>query len=156
MLVNRNFSVSYNVFKRIFFWSIEIEIGFDLADKPFSKTLRGKEKMLATSIFSFYPKMFYIISRVNLKFSVSFIFLSANALNWTGLQLCCFNPFPNKSWFLRLCNTSLLKTLWEKEKLHVTSNFSFSHSVFYPFGKLSAIFVKLKIVVCKPFEFGRV
>ena len=30
--------------------------------------------------------------------------------------------------------TSLLKTLWEKEKLLVTSNFSFSHSVFYPFG----------------------
>ena len=27
-----------------------------------------------------------------------------------------------------------LKTLWEKEKLLVTSNFSFSHSVFYLFG----------------------
>ena len=43
------------------------------------------------------------------------------------------NPFPNKPWFLRVCCTSLLKTLWEKEKLLVTSNFSFSHSVFYPF-----------------------
>ena len=42
------------------------------------------------------------------------------------------NPFPNKPWFLRVCRTSLLKTLWEKEKLLVTSNFSFSHSVFYP------------------------
>ena len=27
-----------------------------------------------------------------------------------------------------------LKTLWEKEKLLVTSNFSFSHSVFYLLG----------------------
>ena len=36
------------------------------------------------------------------------------------------NPFPNKPWFLRVCSTSLLKTLWEKEKLLVTSNFSFS------------------------------
>ena len=27
-----------------------------------------------------------------------------------------------------------LKTLWEKEKLLVTSNFSFSHSVFCPIG----------------------
>ena len=45
-----------------------------------------------------------------------------------------FNPFPNKPWFLRVCRTSLLKTLWEKEKLFVTSNFSFSHSIFYPFG----------------------
>ena len=43
------------------------------------------------------------------------------------------NPFPNKPWFLRVCSTSLLKTLWEKEKLLVTSNFSFSHSVFYLF-----------------------
>ena len=30
--------------------------------------------------------------------------------------------------------TSLLKTLWAKEKLLVTSNFSFSPSVFYPSG----------------------
>ena len=67
-----------------------------------------------------------------------------------------FNPFPNKPWFLLVCSTSLLKTLWEKEKLLVTSNFSFSHSVFYPFWGLSSIFIKLKIVVCKLFLFGRV
>ena len=41
--------------------------------------------------------------------------------------------------------------MWEKEKLLVTSNFSFSHSVFYLFGELSAIFIKLKIVVCNFF-----
>ena len=29
---------------------------------------------------------------------------------------------------------AFLKTLWEKEKLLVTSNFSFSHSVFYLIG----------------------
>ena len=34
--------------------------------------------------------------------------------------------------------------------------FSFSHSVFYSFGYLSAIFVKFKIVVCKLFLYGRV
>ena len=44
-----------------------------------------------------------------------------------------------------VCRTSLLKTLWEKEKLFVTSNFSFSHSVFYPFGEPSAIFINLKL-----------
>ena len=60
-----------------------------------------------------------------------------------------FNPFPNKPLFLRICSKRLLKTLWEKEKLLVTSNFSFSHSIFYSFGKLSAIFIKLKILVCK-------
>ena len=63
-------------------------------------------------------------------------------------------PFPNKPCFLRVCSTSLLKILWEKVKLLVTSNFTFSHSVFCPFGELSAIFIKLKIVVCKLFQFG--
>ena len=32
----------------------------------------------------------------------------------------------NKPWFLRVCSRSLFKTLWEKEKLLVASNFSFS------------------------------
>ena len=36
------------------------------------------------------------------------------------------NPFPNKPWVLHVCTISLLKTLWEKEKLVITSNFSFS------------------------------
>ena len=44
--------------------------------------------------------------------------------------------------------------MWEKEKLLVTSNFSFSHIVFNPFGALSAIFIKFKIVVCQLFQFG--
>ena len=44
--------------------------------------------------------------------------------------------FPKKPWFLRGCNSRLLKTLWEKEKLLVTSYFSSSHSVFHHFGVL--------------------
>ena len=47
----------------------------------------------------------------------------------------CFhsiNCFPNKPWVLCVCSICLLKTLWEKEKLLVTSNFSFSHC-FLPF-----------------------
>ena len=67
-----------------------------------------------------------------------------------------FNPFPNKPWFSRVCSTSLLKTPREKENLLVTSNFSFSHCVFYLFGELSAIFNELEIVVCKLLKFGRV
>ena len=34
-----------------------------------------------------------------------------------------FNSFPNKPRFLRVCSTSLLKTLWEKEKLLVKEPF---------------------------------
>ena len=38
--------------------------------------------------------------------------------------MLAFNPSPNKPLFLCVCSTHLLKTLWEKEKLLVTSNFS--------------------------------
>ena len=38
----------------------------------------------------------------------------------------------------------------------MTSDFSFSHIAFYPFGELSAIFVKFEIVVCILFHLGRV
>ena len=51
------------------------------------------------------------------------------------------NPLPNKSWFLRVCSTCLSKMVWGKEKLFVTSNFSFSLSVFYPFYKFFIIFL---------------
>ena len=66
------------------------------------------------------------------------------------------NPFPNKPWFFRICSTKLLRTLWKKEKLLITRNFSFSDSVFYPSGKLSGIFIKFEIFVCKLFQIGRV
>ena len=64
--------------------------------------------------------------------------------------------YKHGAWSLSVYCTSLLKTLWEKEKLLVTSNFSFSHSVFYPFEELSTIFIKFEIVVCKFFQFGSV
>ena len=46
------------------------------------------------------------------------------------LKFIFINTFPNKPWFLPVCSTSLLKTLWVREKLLVTNNFSFSYSVF--------------------------
>ena len=39
-----------------------------------------------------------------------------------------------------------------RRKLLITSNFSFSHIVFYAFGELSIICINLKIVVCKLFQ----
>ena len=64
-------------------------------------------------------------------------------------SLTILNPFPNFLGF----DMSAAQVIW---KLLVSSNFSFSHSVFYSFGKLSAIFIKSEIVVCKPFKFGGV
>ena len=40
-----------------------------------------------------------------------------------------YSPFRNRPWFLCVCSTSLLKTLWEKDILLVTSNFSFFPTV---------------------------
>ena len=57
-----------------------------------------------------------------------------------------------------LDNPFQLQIFWklqEKEKLLVTRDFSSSHSVFYPSGELSAIFIQYEIVVCKLFQFGR-
>ena len=56
-------------------------------------------------------------------------------------------------------HVSAVQVFWKhcgKRRNCVTSNFSFSNSVFYPFGELSAIFIKFKYVVCKLFKFGRV
>ena len=57
-------------------------------------------------------------------------------------QLSCFNPFSNKPWFKHVCSTSLLKTLWEKEKLLVTSNFSISHRIFDLLREHSVILIE--------------
>ena len=47
-------------------------------------------------------------------------------LSESDIILFVFNSFPNKPWILLVSHTSLLKTLWKKEKLLITSNFSFS------------------------------
>ena len=60
------------------------------------------------------------------------------------------NPFPKKPWFLPVCNISPLKTLWEKKKLLIMSNFSFSLSVFYSLGELSS---RLKLSTANLFSF---
>ena len=87
---------------------------------------------------------------------LAFCFVCAKGLTMDMFQNFCNNHFPNNPWFLHVCSTSLLKTLWEKEKLLVMSNFSFSHHVFYPFGGLSGIFIRFKNVIYKLFQFGRV
>ena len=101
------------------------------------KTMWEKEKLLITSNFSFSHSVFYPFEELSSIFNV-------------------FNPFLNKPWFLHVCSTSLLKTMCEKEKLLITSNFSFSHIVFYPYEEISSIFIKFEIVICKFFQFGRV
>ena len=50
-----------------------------------------------------------------------------------GAQLFIFNPFPHNDTFWRPWETRILKTVGKGEIVH-NEQFSFSHSVFYPFG----------------------
>ena len=112
--------------------------------KSFLNTV-GKAEIAHNKQFLLFHSVFYPLGELS-AISSDLKFFFANSFNLEESKICCF---PNKPWFLRVCSKSLLKALWEKEKLLVMSNFSFSCSVFYPFGKLSAIFIKFKIVVCK-------
>ena len=62
------------------------------------------------------------------------------------------NSFPNKPWILLVCCTRLLKTRWGKEKLLVTSNFSFSRSVFYLFESFLPFSLNLKLSSANSFN----
>ena len=55
-------------------------------------------------------------------------------------------------WFSRVSSTILLKTMWEKEKLLITSNFSFSPNAFYPYGELPAVSLNLQLLSANSFS----
>ena len=59
----------------------------------------------------------------------------------------CFilSPFPKQPLFLCFCSSYLLKTLWEQEKLLITSNLSFSKVFSNPMENF-AIFIQFEIV----------
>ena len=83
--------------------------------------------------------------------SGDYVSFTASGIDKTGFSLSETSPG-----FYMFAETCLLKTLWEKEKFLAMSNFSFFHSVFYPFRELSAIFIKFEIVIYKLFQFRRV
>ena len=67
-----------------------------------------------------------------------------------------YNDFISTLSQTRPCFTCLEYRTVGKREIARNSNFSCSHSVFYPFGELTDIFIKINIVVCKLFLFGRV
>ena len=122
------------------------------------QTLWGKEKFARNKQFLLFPQCFLPFQRTvhhfhqiqNCRLQTLSIWKSLKFVVWEKL-----NPFPNKPWFLHVCCTSILKKLWKTEKLLLMSNFSFSPSVFYLYGQLSAIYVKLEIVICNLFQFRK-
>ena len=103
--------------------------------KMLSKTFWEKEKMLVTGISKHF------------KFeSHNYMLSSANAFILDWFKIVVFGKELN-------IRRSLLKTLWGKEKMLVSSIFSFSHNVFNIFQNKFQIFIHIYFVVCKCFEF---
>ena len=122
------------------------------------KQLLEKEKLLIT--LSLFPTMFSTRPKTNFNFSVTLFchleitfYLDQSKILSFGKELTLSQTISD---FLLACGTSLLKMLCEKEKLLITSNFSSSHSVLYPLGKPSIIFIKFESVVCKPCQVGSI
>ena len=118
------------------------------------KTLWKKVTLLKMSNFTFFHNVFYAICILKsfksyISLAVCRFFKFEMVSKWWMMEWV--KPFPNKPLFLCVSSTCLLKTLWGKEKLLTTSNFSFSLSVFYRFGELSVVFIKFGIVICKLF-----
>ena len=103
--------------------------------------------MLVTSIFSFFHNVFYLYKNKSEHFSnVYFVIfkcfefgrvqnfaIGKRVKELTRILLLrrqLLTLSKTSPCFSRVCSTSLLKTLWEKEKMLLTINFSFSHSVF--------------------------
>ena len=66
------------------------------------------------------------------------------------------NPFPHNEEFWRTLRYIAMQNIVTKEKLLVTSKFSFSQNVFYPIWYLFFILNALWNVVCNLFQFGPV
>ena len=127
---------------------------YEISHHEISKYFKNTELVMPILKYSELSTIIYFMKYISVEL---FERLSSNKLQsvvfFVNLR---FNPFLNKPCFLRVYSTSLLKTVWENETLLVSSNFCFSHSVFYLFGELSAIYIHIEIVVCKLFHFGRI
>ena len=99
-----------------------------LSKKPLKKNIVVKGENAGNQHFLIFPQSFQFFKKKNIIILAYFILLSPNAFSLDKSKISLFG----------------------------TSNFSFPHSIFYLFGKLSAIFIKFKIADFKLFQFGRV
>ena len=123
------------------------------------ESIVGNGENAVGRIFSFSSNVFYPIRDISITQTTLVSKEKCLVTDFFLLSLPCFLTFSQTSahpWFLCVCRISFLKTLWEKEKLLIMSNFSFSYSVFYPYGELSAVFIIFEIVVFELFQLGGV
>ena len=74
-------------------------------------------------------------------------------------QNCNCQPFltlfETNTWFY-MTAVKVFWKVWGKEEIAGNKHFLVFSKVFYPFQKLSTIYIKFEIVVCKLFQFGKV
>ena len=106
---------------------------FSHSDQPIKEKLHHLKVLFPKLLFQFeWMTITQTLQLVN----------GPNGAGWWGgggdKLILGFTPFSNKPWFLV---SEVFWKHWEKQKLLVTSNFSFSHNVFYLLGK-AKIFIK--------------
>ena len=113
----------------------------------------GKKRKCWKPAFSPFPTMFSILRYINFKFSITFILLSANAFNLGWSKILSFgkelNPYQTNPCFYMSAVQVFLEQCGKRRNCLSRAISPFSLRVFYPHGKLSVIFIKFKLVVCK-------
>ena len=87
-------------------------------------------------------KLFFLEQNLSIMFFFINSFLNSKVLTLYHTILTSKDPEKEK----------VLKTLWEKLKMLVTSTFSFFHNVFYPSQNNFQVLGYIYFVVCKSFE----
>ena len=100
------------------------------------------EEPLCSNIEAFIDKMFFLINDWAMPCFIQCIVEVHSPISKQALVFMC------------LQNKPFGKML--EKKLLITSNFTFSQSIFDPFVELSTFFIKFNIVVSKLFRYGRV
>ena len=130
--------ISTRFFMQSVYWNSHTMTPFDAFGKEAFWKHCGKRRNCLYKQFLLFPQCFLPYQKQKLSFLYHLICRLQMLSIWSGPKFCrvgmglweWVNPFPHNDAFWRPWETSLLKTLWLKEKLLVTSNFSFSHSVF--------------------------
>ena len=138
-----------------------------LGNKPFENTV-GKGEIARNEQFLLFPQCFLPIwiTFCNLRQIWNFclqtlsVWRSPKFVVWQWVEEFLISlrywTFTTQCWLLTTLGKRPFETLWKKEKMLVTSIFSFSHNVFYPSLNKYQFFCHIYYVVCKCFQFRQV
>ena len=144
-LQNKSFHFSFSFY-------VDVCTGIMLPNNSHHKMLISLFMLNNEELFFLYKLLIYSV----IKFAVMFF----NDIFKKGQEDCplpdvwCFlnfNTFPHTDAFWRLCSRPLWKTLWQKEKLLMMSNFSLCHNVFNS-SNITLSFTDVFLIVAKMFQ----